>query len=533
MPGLTEVSVSASAARPAAAGPFVLIIFGASGDLAHRKLIPAVYELFCAGLWPEEALVVGYARSDKSDDAFRNGLRETLNELRPTPVAQDRWERFASRTIYHRGRYDSEEDFARLRQRLAGMTAEAGIPQNYLFYLATPPEQFPVVAEQLGRAGLARRSGGGGDEAAWSRIVTEKPFGNDLASARQLNRALRHAFKEEQIYRIDHYLGKETVQNLLVLRFANSIFEPLWNYKYIDHVQITVAESLGVAGRGRYYDASGALRDMVQNHMMNLLCLVAMEPPTSLSADAVRNEKVKVLEALRPIPANCAAFGVVRAQYAAGEFAGDPTAGYLDEPGVPADSLTETYAALKLNVDNWRWAGVPFYLRTGKRLARRVTQIAIQFKAVPQVLFNHPPYGPMQPNILVVRIQPDEGISLQFQVKQPGPTTRIHPYTMEFGYADAFGGGAGDAYQRLLLDAAVGDSTLFMRSDEIDAAWRFVTPVLQGCDLRGGRRLATYTPGSWGPAEADTLIAAEGHRWHVAAPRLAPDPTRQRPQGER
>ena len=262
---------------------------------------------------------------------------------------------------------------------------------------------------------------------------------------------------------------------------------------------------------------------MVVTHLMQVLTFVAMEPPTSLTADAVRNEKVKVLQALRPIPANCAAFGVVRAQYAAGASAGDPTAGYLDEPGVPADSLTETYAALKLNVDNWRWAGVPFYLRTGKRLARRVTQIAIQFKSVPQVLFNNTPYGPMQPNILVVRIQPDEGISLQFQVKQPGPTTRIHPYTMEFGYADAFGGEAGDAYQRLLLDAAVGDSTLFMRSDEIDAAWRFITPVLQGCDLQEVRQLVTYAPGSWGPVEADKLIAAEGHRWHVAAPRVAQD----------
>jgi glucose-6-phosphate 1-dehydrogenase len=522
MLGVKSVSVSARQSRANGEEPFVLVIFGASGDLAHRKLIPSVYGLHCEGLLPKKHFVVGFARSGMTDDAFRDGLRESVKRYSRVPLDEQKWREFASRIVYLRGEYDKEDDFIRLGGLLADLTAKEAMPANCLFYLATPPDQFAQVAEQLGKAGLGGRNSSGAAARGWRRIVTEKPFGRDLASAEALNLALRRVFDEKNIFRIDHYLGKETVQNLMVLRFANSIFEPIWNQKYIDHVQITVSETLGVERRGAYFDRSGAMRDMLQNHMMNLLCLVAMEPPATLAADAIRNEKVKVLQALRPIPPDCVGFGVVRAQYAAGQVDGRPVAGYLQEPGVASDSLTETFVALKLDVDNWRWAGVPFYLRTGKRLAKRVTEIVIQFKSVPQVLFNAPPAAPLQPNLLVVRIQPDEGVSLQFQVKQPGAATRIHPYTMDFTYAGVFGSAAPDAYERLLLDAATGESTLFIRSDEIEAAWRFVTPVLKGCDREPGKRLPQYAPGSWGPAEADRLVASAGHRWHE--PREVPPP---------
>jgi glucose-6-phosphate 1-dehydrogenase len=494
-----------------------LVVFGASGDLTHRKIVPAVYNLFHDGLWPANALLVGYARSDKSDQSFREGLRESVAEHSRRPLDEQRWGQFAANVFYHRGDYDSGADFTALRQRLESLTAAAGIPANYLFYLSTPPGQFIGVVEQLGLSGLARRGAVSGPD-LWSRVVIEKPFGRDLASAQELNRTLWKILDEKQIYRIDHYLGKETVQNLLVMRFANSIFEPIWNQKYIDHVQITVSETLGVAGRGSYYDQAGTLRDMLQNHMMNLLCLVALEAPTFLSADSIRNEKVKVLQALRPIPADCAAVGVVRAQYGAGRVDDEPIAAYLDEPGVAPQSTTETFMALKTYVDNWRWAGVPFYLRSGKALGQRVTEIVVQFKAIPQILFNAPPARPLQPNSLVIRVQPDEGISMQLQVKQPGAPLQIEPYPMHFGYAGAFGRSVPEAYERLILDAATGDSTLFIRSDEIEAAWRFVTPILEGCDLRPCTKLSTYVPGSWGPPAADELIAAEGHRWHEPTP---------------
>jgi len=514
MSGVKEVSVSTGQSRIGAEEPFVLVIFGASGDLTHRKLVPSVYGLHCDGLLPRKRFVVGYARSDLTHEAFRDGLRESVKRHSRAPLDARTWQAFASRIFYLRGRYDSGDDFIRLGRFLADLTAKEGMAANWLFYLATPPDQFAQVAEQLGKAGLGGRDISAGAGQGWRRIVTEKPFGRDLASAESLNRVLRRVFDERQIFRIDHYLGKETVRNLLVLRFANSIFEPIWNQKHVDHVQITVGETLGVEKRGPYYDGSGALRDMLANHMMNLLCLVAMEPPATLAADAIRNEKVKVLQALRAIPPDCAGHGVVRAQYGQGEVAGRPVPGYLQEPGVAGDSRTETFVALKLHVDNWHWAGVPFYLRTGKRLAMRVTEIVIQFKPVPRVLFNTPPAAPLAPNLLVVRIQPDEGVSLQFQVKQPGAATRIHPYTMDFTYAGAFGAVAPDAYERLLLDAAMGDSTLFIRSDEIEAAWRFLTPVLEGCDLERGKPLPQYAPCSWGPTEADRLIASEGHRWH-------------------
>ena len=489
--------------------PFTLVVFGASGDLTRRKLIPSLFELDCRKLLPAGARVIGYARSDLGDEAFRASLRKSTASVRMGKTVREAdWRRFAERLTYHRGGYDSVDDFRSLRRGIE----QAPVAGNCLFYLATPPQAFVPIVRGLREAGLARK---GHAASPWSRVIVEKPFGHDLASATALNDEVRTAFDEEQIFRIDHYLGKETVQNLMVLRFANSIFEPIWHQKYVDHVQITVGETLGVEGRAGYYDRAGAIRDIVQNHMMHLLCLIAMEPPVSLSADDVRNEKVKVLKALRPISPQCAANEVVRAQYAAGVIDGEHCLGYRELDGVAGDSTTETYAAFRAFVDNWRWSGVPFYLRTGKRLARRVTEVSIHFRSVPQVLFNAPPAGPLAPNVLTVRVQPNEGIAMEFQVKVPGSAMRVRRLKMDFSYAAAFRVAPPEAYQRLLLDAALGDATLFTRGDEVIAAWRFVEPVLQGCAMQPADSLAAYPAGSWGPEGADDLIAADGNRWHV------------------
>jgi len=491
--------------------PFTLAIFGASGDLTRRKLVPAVYSLFRDGRFPEQFAVVGMARSEHTDEAFRADLREAAAQFaRVQPVDGATWARFAERIHYQRGDYASPADFAALRERLDGIAAAMGAPRNVLFYCATPPVVFPTIVDQMRESGLGRPPDG-----AWARLIIEKPFGRDLQSALALNAHVQSAFAEDQIYRIDHYLGKETVQNILVLRFANAIFEPIWNARYIDHVQITVSETVGVEQRGSYYDQAGALRDMVQNHMMHLLCLVAMEAPNSLEAGPVRDEKVKVLNALRPIPPGCVSDRVVRAQYAAGEADGRPVPGYLGEPGVAPDSATETYVALEARIDNWRWAGVPFYLRTGKQLPVRITEIGIHFKPIPRVLFNAPPFGPMRPNVLALRIQPNEGIALQFQVKTPGTGVRIEPFMMDFGYAASFGTEPPEAYERLLLDAALGDSTLFTRNDEVEAAWSFLSPILEGCAQAPPGPLPGYPAGSWGPKEADELIAADGRAWSL------------------
>ena len=480
--------------------PFVLIIFGASGDLAGRKLIPAVFALHCQDLLPEGAAVLGFARSEKTDETFRDELWETTRAslaCEGQPADERMWKQFASRLYYHRGQYDNPADFHTLRKRIEDLSTRDNASANCLYYLATPPDLFVPVINQLSQAGLARK---GSTAGSWSRIIVEKPFGQDLQSARFLNDQITTAFDEDQIFRIDHYLGKETVQNIMVLRFANSIFEHIWNHDYINHVQITVAESLGVGRRGGYYDRAGALRDMVQNHMMHLLSLVAMEPPVALTADAIRSEKVKVLEALRPIPPECAANGVVRAQYTAGRIDDADVPGYRQTDGVASDSRTETFVAFKAHVDNWRWADVPFYLRTGKCLPRRCTEISIHFKDVPQVLFNRPPSPPLSPNVLTIRIQPDEGMSLEFQVKVPGPAMDIQPLKMDFSYAESFGSSPPDAYERLLLDAAVGDATLFTRSDEVEAAWRFVTPIIEGCLQAPCKPLSEYPAGTWGPS---------------------------------
>ena len=510
---MAELVDNSTCWAPAMPQPFTLVIFGASGDLTRRKLVPAFFGLHCQGLLPAETSILGYARSDKTDESFRAELRQSTRATltcEGLPMDDAGWDEFATRLHYQSGAYDAADDFLTLAERIEALSAGTDRPVTCLYYLATWPDLFGPIAEQLAASGLARKG-----DAAKARIIVEKPFGRDVRTARALNDQLRAAFDEEQIFRIDHYLGKETVQNIMVLRFANSVFEHLWNHDFVDHVQITVAESLGVGSRGGYYDRAGALRDMVQNHMMHLLSLVAMEPPISLTAKAIRSEKVKVLRALRPIRPDCCADGLVRAQYTSGTVDGQAVDGYRQSEGVADDSATETFVAFKAHVDNWRWAGVPFYLRTGKCLPRRCTEISIHFQDVPKVLFNRPPTGPLTPNVLTVRVQPDEGMSLEFQVKAPGPAMNVNPLKMDFSYAEAFGSAPPNAYERLLLDAAVGDATLFTRSDEVSAAWEFVAPMIERCSQPGLAPLAQYPAGTWGPRQADELIEADGRQWNL------------------
>jgi len=487
----------------AEAQPAAIVIFGASGDLTRRKLVPALHSLACEGLLPPATQVLGIARSPLSDEAFRARLYEGVVEYaRLKPDICQLWPRFAARHTYLAGDYDDPETYRRLARRLGHLDATHGTRGNCLFYLATPPSLYPVIIEQLGRAGLNR------SDAGWTRIIIEKPFGHDLRSACQLNRRVHAVFDESQVYRIDHYLGKETVQNILAFRFANTIFEPLWNRNYVDHVQITVAESIGVGHRAGYYDRAGVLRDMFQNHLLQLLTLTAMEPPALFEADALRDEKVKVLRVAR------LAARSVRGQYR----------GYRSEPGVAPDSQTATYAALQLFVDNWRWQDVPFYLRSGKRLARKATEITIQFKCVPHLMFPLPPGKDIAPNILVLCLQPDEGIHLRFEAKEPGAGMRTRSVDMEFHYAEDFGASAlPDAYERLLLDAIQGDASLFARADEVELAWGLMDPILASWEGPEAPPLALYEPGSWGPAEADDFLAQNGRAWHHCCGRHGDD----------
>lgn len=489
--------------------PCVMVIFGATGDLTHRKLLPALYNLALEHPLPAGFSVVAFARRPYNDDVFREQALDSVNQFsRQKPVNPQVWESFASGIHYLQSSFDDPAGYEQLAALLNKLDQERGTSGNRIFYLSTPPSQYPEIIQHLGAAGLNRNRKG------WTRIIVEKPFGHDLASARELNRQVGKVFREEQIYRIDHYLGKETVQNILVFRLANGIFEPTWNRRYVDHVQITVAENIGIEGRANYYEESGAIRDMVQNHMLQLLTLVAMEPPIAFSADAVRDEKVKVLHALQPLIGRDVITNTVRAQYSAGYVSGQRVPGYTEENGVSPTSKTETFVALKLHIDNWRWAGVPFYLRTGKHLPKRVSEIAIQFKQAPLMLFKESDaQGQVEPNVLILRIQPDEGISLKFGAKVPGTDLQIRAVNMDFFYGSSFVRQQPEAYERLLLDAMLGDSTLFTRRDEVEAAWTFVQGILDEWAREPRETILTYESGTWGPQAADEFIWHDGFRW--------------------
>ncbi len=491
--------------------PCAMVIFGASGDLTARKLVPALYYLARERLLQAGFSVLGCGRTPYTHEQFREKMRQAVKKYLRLSADED-----ASLGSFLRGIFYLTDDFGtpgaydRLRALLERLDRERGTAGNRLFYLSTPPSFFPVTVKHLGTAGLARPRQGGN---AWTRIVIEKPFGRDLESARELNRVVTSVFQEQQVYRIDHYLGKETVQNLLVLRFANGIFEPVWNRRYIDHIQITVAEDIGVENRGSYYEEAGLVRDMIQNHVLQLLSLVAMEPPATFQSNAVRDEKSKVLRAIRPIPIKRLDEFAVRGQYAEGFARGEKVPSYRAEPKVAPDSATETYAALKFYIDNWRWADVPFFLRSGKRLAKRVSEISVQFRRVPHLLFRDAATESIEPNVLAVHLQPNEGVSLRFSAKLPGTSMQIRPVVMDFRYGESFGSSPPTAYETLLLDCMLGDGTLFNRSDSVDLSWELVAPILEAWRERGPVGLAFYEAGSWGPAEADAFIERDGRRW--------------------
>jgi glucose-6-phosphate 1-dehydrogenase len=486
-------------------GATTLVIFGASGDLTRRKLLPALYRLSQGQRLPARFTVIGVGRTAFTDDRFRDEFFDSLREFAGVAGPGDEVAAsLAQRLRYVAGAPDEPALFRRLAEILGPSDGADGV----LYYLAIPPSTYPTVVEHLGAAGLAAPSGAHG----WRRIVVEKPFGTDLSSARELNRAIHRHFDEPQVFRIDHYLGKETVQNLLVFRFANGMFEPIWNRRYIDHVQITAAETVGVERRAGYYETTGALRDMVQNHLMQLLTLVAMEPPIAFTADSVRDRKMDALLSVQPI------VGAVRGQYGPGWVNGAEVPGYRQEPRVDPSSETETFVAMRLHLDSWRWAGVPFYVRTGKRLPKRTTEIAIQFRRPPLEIFRRVTSAPVSPNLLIVNVQPDEGISIRFEAKLPGTRMQLAPVRMNFRYGQAFGGGVPEAYETLLLDAMIGDATLFARNDFVEASWALITPVHQAWAAAGSgpdAALAEYEAGDWGPAEAAALIERDGRRWRT------------------
>jgi len=477
-----------------------MVIFGASGDLTSRKLVPAIFSLYCKGRLPDGFRIVGMGRSQMDDDSFRANVKQGLEEFAPDKMDTDEWKVFSQHLSYVCGDFNDDDAINALKKKLSDLEQEIGGDDNRLYYLATPPQVYEPILNRLGETGMVEPSRG------WRRVVIEKPFGHDLESAKRLNQATHRYLNEEQIFRIDHYLGKETVQNVLVFRFANSIFEPIWNRRYIDNVQITVAEEVGVGHRGGFYDQVGILRDMFQNHLMQLLSLVAMEPPPSFQGTAIRNERVKVLSSIRPIPPSEVGRHSVRGQYW----------GYRDEPGVAKDSQTATYAALRLYIDNWRWQGVPFYLRSGKSLASKRTEIRIQFKTVPHLMFPMQPGETIRPNALGICIQPDEGMHLRFEAKVPDTQAKMRSVDMEFHYTDAFGRGSiPDAYERLLLDAVNGDSALFTRSDTIELAWGLIDSIVEGWTAEKGPKLQKYEPGSWGPVAADDFLASDNREWSL------------------
>jgi glucose-6-phosphate 1-dehydrogenase len=494
--------------------PCSIIIFGASGDLTARKLVPALYHLFLEKQMPPDFRVIGVARREKTDESWRAELRQALDKFsRTKPVNDKVWQEFSQQLCYCQGDMTEPATYKAITDRLASSGNEA-LRRNLLFYLATSPSQFAVVVEQVSRAGLLHKEGGEG----WQRVVIEKPFGHDLASARDLNRELSRFTHEQQVFRIDHYLGKETVQNILMFRFANAIFERLWNRESIDHCQITVSEQEGVGRRGGYYEEAGALRDMVQNHLLQVLSLVAMEPPVSLGAEAIRDEKVKLLKSIRQMTPEDVARQVVRGQYIAGATNGESLPAYRQEPKVRPDSNVETYVALKLFIDNWRWSGVPFYLRTGKNLPVSTSQVRVQFRPTPSVLFAAQCGQRLDSNALVLRLQPNEGISLRFNGKVPGASVTVSPVRMEFNYKAQFGAYTPEAYERLLLEAMAGDATLFIRRDEVEAAWEVVDSIRQAWEGKPLSKREFYAAGTWGPVAADDLLAQNGHVWREPAP---------------
>jgi glucose-6-phosphate 1-dehydrogenase len=494
--------------RPHAA---VLVIFGASGDLTQRKLMPALYNLALEGRLPERFSVIGYARSEMTHEAFRGKMHESVGQFSRTGLKDEAvWNQFAANLYYVRGGYEDPDGYHALKDFIAGFDHGSRLLPVRLFYLATPPDLYGTVIERLSVAGLVIRETTGENRI---RVIIEKPFGTDLETARELNRRVHEVLDESQVYRIDHYLGKETVQNMMVFRFANAVFEPVWNRRYVDHVQITAAETVGVENRGGYYDEAGVVRDMFQNHLLQLFCLAAMEPPVAMAADDVRDEKGKLLKSVRQIAPEEVALVAVRGQYGPGKIDGKPAVGYREESGVAKDSTTVSYAAIKFFIDNWRWEGVPFYLRSGKRLAKRLTEVAIEFKRPPLLLFKSHAVGPVNPNVLVMRIQPDEGVSLTFEVKPPGPDMTISPLSLDFNYEEAFGSSPPEAYETLLEDCIEGDSTLFTRHDWVEAAWSLVDPIIQVWKLSKPRNFPNYEAGSWGPKEADEFMARDGRRW--------------------
>ena len=492
--------------------PCLLVIFGASGDLTRRKLVPALFGLHREGLLPGGFAVLGVSRTPHTDDSFREMLVRGAREELGTGFDAAAWDAFSPRLFYHPCDLLDRAGYPALRERVRSVCGLRGIPGNLLFYLAIAPKHYGSAVLGIGASGLSAAEEGA---PGFRRIVIEKPFGDDLASAKRLSAEVSSVFREEQVFRIDHYLGKETVQNLLVFRFGNGIFEPLWNRNYIDHVQITAAERIGVGSRGDYYDGAGAVRDMLQNHLMQLLALVAMEPPISMSADEVRDEKLKLLRSIEPVPAERVGEACVRGQYTAGSIDGVAVPAYRQEKDVPPGSLTETYVAARFTIDNWRWGGVPFYLRSGKRLADHVSEIAIRFRPAPYRLFEHTACGQIEPNLLVLNIQPDEGIYLQIGAKFPGPSICVQPVDFRFSYEQSFGAKSQPAYGRLLLDAMLGDPTLFPREDFVKVSWALLEPFLSRWRENPGSDLSFYPAGSRGPREAESLLSREGRQWRI------------------